>query len=194
MNTVFIFVISLFIYLLQPDRLSSCQQLASDSVLVWCDGSHQLFWNNFQGQVRESDGDAGSYSNAIVDLVADSINDVVSLKVYAVFYSKLSWTKFKNDSILLMHEQLHFDISELVARSLRKKLRGKLVSNEAIDDLVIEATKYITEEMRQINTQYDLETDHGRNIKEQMLWNKRIEMGLDSLSEYGIDCSLVQWE
>lgn len=40
MNTVFIFVISLFIYLLQPDRLSSCQQLASDSVLVWCDGSH----------------------------------------------------------------------------------------------------------------------------------------------------------
>lgn len=93
-----------------------------------------------------------------------------------------------------MHEQLHFDISELVARSLRKKLRGKLVSNEAIDDLVIEATKYITEEMRQINTQYDLETDHGRNIKEQMLWNKRIEMGLDSLSEYGIDCSLVQWE
>jgi predicted secreted Zn-dependent protease len=73
----------------------------------------------------------------------------------------------------LLHEQLHFDISEVFARKMAQEMsETKFTKN--IKQEVRVLYKRILKELDAFQRRYDSETDFSRNIEKQKLWQKQI--------------------
>ncbi len=88
-----------------------------------------------------------------------------------------------NDSQLLIHEEGHFDITEVIARKFRKTLNTKIRYFSDIDTLGT-MVNILFDYKEELDSQYDEETTHGINKEKQLEWNKTIQKMLDSLKEY----------
>ena len=89
---------------------------------------YKLSWDHFENTVDDGRfGDAGT----AVKIIAKPyfVGKSIEYNVYALFDRQKSWA-FEKDDALLAHEQLHFDIAELYARKIRKKVeelrKGKI--------------------------------------------------------------------
>jgi len=143
----------------------------------------KLDWSDFRGEPdKVSDFDSAvntgityqwSYSK-------DQGREIeLKYEVHSFCYPSLSWVKKgQMSNYLLAHEQLHFDISELHARIMRKKLQdydpGQHVENDVKKDL---NKMYKRVERMRINMQqvYDEDTDHSKNKEAQQKWVKKVE-------------------
>jgi predicted secreted Zn-dependent protease len=143
---------------------------------------YTLQWDDFQGKPdKRSIGDAGTavQIKAKPFLVKKSIHyDVV-----AIFSRKRSWVRDTSPS-LLAHEQLHFDIAELYARKIRKKVRE--LSERGVDDIKVfnTAIHELLQESNDVDAQYDTETLHGALSKKQAAWSKKVRAELAQLNKY----------
>lgn len=155
---------------------------AKKNYFFWHPG-HPLQWEHFKGPVDSDDPVHGAVTYAGIDLQAEKHHPwsgYISFKAVAVFDKNLSWVKpdCKNEQ-LLSHEQLHFDIAELYARKLEKKLnslRLTLKDKRKIKQLQQEYTR----DQLEVQKKYDKETLHGLNSVKQKLWRKNIshQLGL----------------
>ncbi len=147
--------------------------------IVWSSGD-KLKWEHFRG---EPDSSLVTSFKAVTS-VSFSVNGRLSdLKVLCLFDTKKSWTVSSGDH-LLAHEQLHFDIGELVARKIRKgillmKEEGKLDSN-SVNKLLTDHYKMYND----LSDQFDQETSHGLSEESQSLWKAKVAKQLESLSMY----------
>lgn len=152
-----------------------------EKVISWNE-FYRLQWHDFQGVPDEnSRGDAGT----AVQIKAKPflVKKEIRYEVVALFNRNKSWARDRSPS-LLAHEQLHFNIAELYARKIRKKvneLNERGVSdlstyNTAIQKLLLESNR--TDE------QYDLETLHGALSKKQTAWVKKVNEDLSNLQRY----------
>ncbi|MEX2235608.1 MAG: DUF922 domain-containing protein [Cyclobacteriaceae bacterium] len=143
---------------------------------------YKLQWHDFQGEPGEgSIGDAG----AVVQIKAKPflVKKKIQYDVVALFNKRKSWSTDQSET-LLAHEQLHFDIAEVYARKIRKKInelndRGVnniKTYNAAIQDLLLESNH--------ADQQYDLETLHGALPKKQAVWSKQVKEDLSALHRY----------
>jgi predicted secreted Zn-dependent protease len=84
----------------------------------------------------------------------------------------------------LIHERLHFDIAELYARKIRKKIQELSARN--ITDIKIYNTmiRELLEESNTIDRQYDIETLHGALLKKQKQWEVKIKDELRVLESF----------
>lgn len=89
----------------------------------------------------------------------------------------------KRSLALLKHEQIHFDIMELVARKFRKELDEDLIgcSSELYFN---DRLNFYLKMFNQISKKYDKETNHSVNKENQKKWNRYIEIELNKLSNY----------
>jgi hypothetical protein len=80
---------------------------------------------------------------------------------------------------LLRHEQGHYDIVVLAARALARELPS-LTAPSAIDlsRRVEECVAKHTERAARSSQAYDLQTDHGRRLGEQVRWSESIAAAL----------------
>ena len=98
------------------------------------------------------------------------------------FYKTHSHIK-STDSLILKHEQLHFDIAEVFARKLREKIKNHnkeffdLESYNKEIDLIYQ--RYFLYQER-----YDRETKHSLNIDKQNEWEEKINLNLLSSTSY----------
>ena len=104
--------------------------------------------------------------------------------VKAHFYPDKSWYKPQqvNDTIL-MHERLHFDITEWHARQLRQQIAALKPSQSVaatLDRLYTQASLTL----RETQSTYDTESDHSRNIEKQLVWQEKIAIELKKLEQY----------
>ena len=87
----------------------------------------------------------------------------------------------QRDTQLLEHEQLHFDIAEVVVRTIRARFAGfKNACAEAggidqIHQMVVQADRELQEEQQR----YDRETGHGVNARAQEQWKLKIRKALN---------------
>ena len=77
-----------------------------------------------------------------------------------------------------MHEQGHFDITEIYARKLDNALRDYNFNPKRFKTDLDEIYKDIMEEKEELQNQYDLETDYSRNKEKQTEWLKKIQKEL----------------
>ena len=182
MRTIYNVSIICFLFLIA--RLSAVgQQHPFDHhrFLEWNE-FYQLSWDNFQGEPsRGSIGDAGT----AVKITAKPYykGRKIAYDVHALFDRKNSWFKEK-DVALLAHEQLHFDIAELYARRIRKKVAELSLRNERdLKQYNLEINKLL-EESNVMDLQYDMETLHGGNIRKQKMWKEKIDRELERLIKY----------
>jgi hypothetical protein len=107
----------------------------------------------------------------------------VCYKAVTRFKKNESWFKGINPKIL-KHEQLHFDITEIFTRQLRKDFSIlELCKNNyqtKIDSLYFSNNV----ELNKFQDQYDLETDHSKNDSMQKKWEAIVCSKLKEMDSY----------
>ncbi|MDV4116276.1 hypothetical protein [Elizabethkingia anophelis] len=155
-----------------------------DDVIVW-DASRPLTWDDFQG-VPQKRFTAASTSYNIWKAYRRKEQSKLNVEITAVFLKNKSWKKHGWMNVLVLeHEQKHFDIAELFARKLRKKMATTSYTSEP--DFVSKFNSFYTDndlEMDVFQDRYDEETDGSLNGDKQREWNRHISAELKSLEAY----------
>lgn len=147
--------------------------------------NYQLKWDDFNAQPNESVSFAAQTDCSIAYSYTFQ-NNIFSTSVISYFNKNRSWSKNKNatDSILLIHEQGHFNINELFARKLREAF-GKYSFNPVSvkQDLDAIFQKRWRDKLA-YDVLYDQETDHGKNALKQKEWTIKILGQLNQLNGF----------
>ncbi|MER2996159.1 DUF922 domain-containing protein [Pontibacter populi] len=109
----------------------------------------------------------------------------VNFSVRNTFYRKDSWFKagFINDTSLLKHEQMHFDLAELYARKIAKAIAEKKASKNIKEELH-KITNVLSAELEKQQKLFDEQTEHGLKKEEQVAWHNFINQELERHSAY----------
>ena len=150
----------------------------SDDQFPWTKG-RKLTWADFKGKPVKSNF-AAALTFTDIQINASLIDGQLNVEVKNYFDSKLSWTKNKESTSLLAHEQLHFDITELYTRIIRKKMK-EIISEEAIRNGTLnkESSKLL-KEWKEFQLQYDSETNHGVLSNKQKEWEQKVQRLLEN--------------
>ncbi len=146
-----------------------------------------LTWSDFKAQPETSNSYSANTNSGISyswDYSTASGRPVLEHEVFSNFYPNLSWVKdIDNEEYLLAHEQLHFNISELHARKLRKALDEYEIGRSVRLDLKGIYNKIEAERVSMQN-QFDTETSHSKNKPAEMRWRKFLKEELAKLQDY----------
>ena len=143
----------------------------------------KLTWAEFTGK---PDRGQSSWANTAcaIGYSFEGNRDSAFFIVECCFESAQSWVKENPSELLLRHEQAHFDLAEVYARELRKKLKSThLVPAEATRHVPL-IYRGIMKEYNDEQKRYDKETDHSRDEVRQKHWEKQILSRLKSLEMY----------
>jgi len=108
-----------------------------------------------------------------------------NIKVY--FLKSKSCARDTSSLLYLKHEQLHFDISELYARKMRRTISIIRHFHFSSFKLYQHFLKRINSKCDLYQDRYDSETDHSLRINNQKKWEKKIDDELNKLKEYSSD-------
>ena len=153
-----------------------------DELILWTP-ERKLSWSDFKGRPSGISSAAAITASGIsYSFSAQGTKDAMELdfKVDTYFYPDKSWYKSKlANPIILGHEQLHFDISEVFARKLRQILARTKFTNNAKAE-VKEIYRNVLRELNDYQNQYDSETNFSRDTVQQLIWNKKIGKALNN--------------
>ncbi|MGB5821164.1 MAG: DUF922 domain-containing protein [Saonia sp.] len=148
--------------------------------ILW-NAEQKLSWKDFKADPPKGGPAAAVTASGITYQFSSTLkgNEIaLDFKVSTFFYPNKSWYKPELcDTVVLGHEQLHFDISELFARKMRKRL-GETKFSKQIKAEVRAIYKKILRELSDFQNRYDTETNFSRNREQQFLWNKKVQEAL----------------
>ena len=155
--------------------------------MSWSD-SYKLSWSDFKDEPNPRVSAVAITASGITFgfSIRQADEEVIdfSTKVHAHFYPEQSWYKAKQADVnVLAHEQLHFDITELFARKLRKEISRLKISNEISKDLK-KAHSNVLKELERFQDTYDSETNFSRNSEIQAKWEISVQDQLNNLSDF----------
>ena len=163
--------------------------IQKDNYILWS-SNRKLKFEDFKGKQKEFSFFEKALSTCAIKSKGH-INDIgiPVFDIKAVFVTNESWIVQK-DSLMLKHEQVHFDIAEVYARKIRKAIDSlaKLeVSNVDLYKTILE--KYY-QQCDSYNDKYDndvytvINDDVEYRFEEQDRWIEKIAKELDELKEY----------
>ncbi|MDX2361980.1 MAG: DUF922 domain-containing protein [Crocinitomicaceae bacterium] len=158
--------------------------ILGDSIIVWSADS-KLNWSDFQAEPDLND-EYLARSWVQIGLTSKQYEDKVVIQVPTYFYKSRSWSKKKSSTNLLAHEQLHFDITELMARHIRQEFSEYKLTDvkSGFKELKSIYHKYYSTELDKYSRAYDAETNHGIIREEQEKWESKIAQELKSMEDY----------
>lgn len=171
----------LFFAFLLLTGLSSFAQ-AQDT--IYWNANRKLTWEDFKGRPDKTTNLLAMTQAGIGYEVACN-NGELKLKIYCYFNVTKSWTKETDSEELLRHEQIHFDITELYTRMLRKKLSE--LSDPCGKDIkeLDKAYSNIFKACADRQDAYDRESEHSLNDEQQRNWERMIAEELKVMEKYG---------
>ncbi len=150
--------------------------------IVW-EKDNPLSWKDFKGEIPASSRAAATTASGITyrySATGNQNNFEVNFDVHTMFYPNKSWYNPELcDASILKHEQLHFDISELYARTLKKRLTEGRYTRQNVRAKVKKIYKEVTAALNDYQNLYDRETNFSRNQEVQKVWNKKISLLLN---------------
>lgn len=164
--------------------------LAQENTLPWA-WELRLAWSDFHGAP-----DATSHFAAVtwsgIRYQLQCTGDTLTYAVLAVFDPARSWAKPElvrrpyASTLILQHEQVHFDIAELLARRLRQAFAeaGSVCSSPDPQGAASALYEPLARELEALHDQYDHDTRHGQIENRQVTWEDRITMQLQSLAAF----------
>jgi hypothetical protein len=157
---------------------SANAQQAQDKIF-W--EGNKLTWDDFRAKPdRSSSFQANTSAGLSYSWGVRNENGVVTLnyEVFSYFNPNSSWVypESRNNAHLLSHEQLHFDITELHARKLRKKLSEVKIDQLGKDPRAALNKLYenIEKGRAAMQMKYDKETSHSINKEAEARWQEFI--------------------
>jgi len=151
-----------------------------EEAILW-NSEQRLSWANFKAEPpKDSEIAATTASGLSYQFSTTEENGKYELDyiVSTYFYPNRSWYQDNIcDEVILSHEQLHFDISELYARKMRK-IMDNTTFTKNVKAEVKAIYRQINKELAEFQQVYDRETNYSRNIEQQLSWNKKIKEAL----------------
>ena len=143
---------------------------------------NKLTWEDFKGEAPNNARAAATTASGIsyqFSTNASSSEIELDYLVSTFFYPNKSWYQPSlSDSLILSHEQLHFDISELYARKMRNRLASSSFTQNVKAE-VKQIYKEVLEELEEFQNLYDDQTNFSRDLEQQLIWNNKIEEALN---------------
>lgn len=154
-------------------------------IIFWSE-NNPLTWKDFQGRAKYDyrNKDIAALTSSGILHYRGCKDGQIIYKIQAYFEKKESW--YKTDAHTdyhLAHEQLHFDVTELFARKLRKALAEQ--NFRCGEELEFE--NYIENFLKNWETaqqSYDISTYHSIDKNKQQEWNYKIAFELSLLDEF----------
>jgi hypothetical protein len=171
-----------FYFFLLLVLLTSSAYTQNDRIL-WSKKS--LKWKDFKGLPDSTSEFAASTRSGVEKRYHLTPQGELQFIIAAWFWPGNSWVKNGIASdYTLAHEQLHFTLSELYARKMRKYLSEAAFYDSTYRVGVPALLKHFQEEVRNEQKRYDAETDHGKNKSKQEDWAASIREEMKRLSGY----------
>lgn len=169
-----------FILLTALPALSFAQD--KDEELIKWSGSRSLTWSDYKASPN-ANSDAAASTTTYLGIEFNVDQNGLTWKIQCSFSKTKSWGRSKTDFIL-KHEQGHFDIAEIFARKLNKKMSEYKFNKDSYKTDLKNIYQGITKDKEAFQDLYDNETDHSRKKEEQSEWLKKIEKTLEELKEF----------
>ena len=170
----------IILILLQPALIT-----AQDNAYEWAPDL-QLKWSDFKGKPNEKSIIAATTASGISYTFSAMERDgyyEVEYEVNTFFYPDQSWYRpAMCDDLVLSHENLHFDITELFARKMRKEMAQTRFTENVREEIKAIYTRII-KELAAFQQRYDSETDFSRDRAAQLEWNREISIALQNTGE-----------
>jgi hypothetical protein len=153
-------------------------------VIFWRSGRN-LQWDNFQGAPQPETGvDAVSSCGILCEPTVIN-NYRLQFQVSCYFSVEHSWVDDEDASgALLQHEQGHFDVGEIYARRLRKRLSEMHFNRNNLNAQIQKAYDDVFEDYKKAQDRYDRESRHSTLKHAQAGWERWIARELKRLEEY----------
>jgi len=142
----------------------------------------RLSWENFKGTPTTDKAAATTASGITYRFSSQSLGDEVQIDftVIAQFYPNKSWNRPKLcDAHVLGHEQLHFDITEVFARKMRKRMAATKFTRDVKKE-VAAIYDEVNVALYAFQHRYDNESNFSRNEEQQALWHQKIAKLLEN--------------
>jgi hypothetical protein len=151
--------------------------------ITWSE--HQkLTWEDFQGTPDSTYRGYYASVNIRIDVKAYCQYDKLQYTVRTVLNPQESWTKNRESESLLRHEQLHYDVSELYTRKIRREFKKIERQCHFRNFPIRELTEKLLEQWDKEQIRIDRETDHGRFQIAEVNWERKISSELAALQDY----------
>ncbi len=159
----------------------------SENSILWNEND-RLNWSDFKGEPTSNINAAALTASGLTfDFSAKTTQTkLIEFKaiVEARFYPDQSWYRKEYiNSVVLAHEQLHFDITELHARKLRKQIAEANFTIK-IKREISRLHSTINKQLKEMQNKYDRDSDYSRSIEIQKKWQAFVNSELDKLSKY----------
>ena len=166
----------------------SCMLLlvsASDSteIILWHE-DQKLSWRDFEGMPRHDYENLAALTSSGISYYTGCKEGQLIYKIESYFDKQESWVKLDAmDSHKLEHEQIHFDITELFARKLRKLLAQRtftcyeLMEFQQIVDTFL--NNWETEQRI-----YDIHSSYSRDVEVQKEWLQKVAFELEAHEDF----------
>jgi hypothetical protein len=120
--------------------------------------------------------------------------DTFRFFIAAWFIPERSWAKkeVNGNAYNLKHEQYHFNLTELYARKLRRRLSVSLFSPTNYQAQITTLFDQYTDKLRVAQAQYDAESNHSLDKEGQEKWIHSIDTELGHLSAYADPSVIVK--
>lgn len=156
---------------------------AQDEIIKWSKNTN-VEWQDFKKEPNPNYSQAASINTGIkFSWNSKNIDGqlVLDYEVYSYMKPSNSWVKTdKKSDYLLKHEQIHFDITELHARKLINALKSYEVQPRIRRDLK-NIYQSIIRQRKEMQSQYDKETNHSIDTVAQSIWQQKIEKMLNEV-------------
>ena len=185
----------------RADKLSTCDRLWADvykvsnpkefeTEIIWTP-DRKLTWDDFKGKPDlENFPDAAAVTYSTLGFNPSSrklFKNDGKLFVEATFVNHGSWVlpNSKTDYILA-HEQIHFDITEIYSRMLRKAFSDANVTSNHLSKAT-SIFENIKKQWIKRHNDYDYETKHGSKKETQDIWKAIVEIELIKYELYKLN-------
>lgn len=167
----------------------SAQQFGGEPPALPWSAERALAWSNYLGRPDET-SNAAAVTAYKFSYREECVGDAFTFRVLSQFDQALSWVKPKalvtlsGRSRLLVHEQAHFDLSEVQARKLRRALyQLRTPCSMTSDERKTLVMQHIREDA-ETQRRYDADTGFGANDMPQRRWVLDIGRELAALADY----------
>lgn len=176
-----------------PDIKSSCYRIKANAILLKNVSSYEkeIIWSadrklkigNFKGSTLNRPFLASTSSEIKYKFSGKPFSKVTLFSVETSFNCVISYFKLDNDSLnTLEHEQLHFDITELYARKLTKRIKEEVLIAKELQTKAKSIFQEIIQETHLEQDKYDSDVYTDKN--KQIIWTSKIAKELEKYSDF----------
>lgn len=162
-----------------PLLLSS--QTRHEELLDW-DANRKLTWADYKAK-PDQNSDAAASTTSILVISYNISSTGFTYKIECRFSKTRSWGLHKTDYIL-SHEQGHFDIAEIFARKLHKKMSEYRFNKKTYQKDLDKIYEEVVREKEKMQNDYDKETNHSINKQKQAEWLQKIKALLEEYKNF----------